>query len=261
MDRFFTSPRDRSLILDLAKKYFPENSTCFEPFAGHLGIVRSDYLGYFKWKTNDIEPYPGLDTVLDYKDLPIPEKKFDLVITNPPFREGVYFVRDLIVMTLSSFSNDLFMVVPRSITKVTHQEYLAKYGWKIMENLPSSNKFSLPDGNVKRVGCRLVYFKKCEPFKFLKKSLAIDFVPYDSAFADYILVTKSIVKFIEEGSEMYKDKNRKKIGIMILDDRIKPKMKKVEETLYKYASESMSLIKEINKEEISHIFAQVDELY
>lgn len=157
-DRYFTGNKDAEKLIDLAKLYFNRGAHVLEPFAGSLNLIWADRSLHFRWTTNDIVKNRFLDLNLDYRDIPV--KKYDLVITNPPFNGGIKNLID-ILNHLGKYTNDIFCVVFAAHLRKRDLQKIFDNKWLMLENVPSTNSFwSEAENRNKCIRCRIVHFQK-----------------------------------------------------------------------------------------------------
>lgn len=146
-DAYFTSPQSAgwcSYILQ-ERDWVNDKTTTLEPAvgAGALSIVPGEVIA-----TDIIDHgYPGV-VLEDY--LTAPQRKVDLVLTNPPFGR----VSSTAVKFFNKACQDadrVAFIVPASFRKASVIDRLNPYFWCVFnEDLPDQN-FLLPDGSKRKV--------------------------------------------------------------------------------------------------------------
>lgn len=91
-DYYASNPFDVEQIIDIL--HIDKMSSILEPCAGEGHIAKTlNKLGYINVKTNDlIKRGYELDFNIDYLNFKLPIKRFDYIITNPPFKYAKDFI-------------------------------------------------------------------------------------------------------------------------------------------------------------------------
>jgi len=254
MDFYCTSHEDILCLERLAKKYLKDGSCVLEPFAGFQNIAKA--MPQYKWTTNDIQNLEGLDFVGDYRS--IPKKKFDAIITNPPFKNCNTQLLYLLSM-LMEYSDLLILVLPATMMKVTNLQEIANWGYVVKENESSCNWFYRPNNkDKKKVRCRLMVLKKTPIEDIPPVILSCP----DITFTDELEYTDVIIKkrsfcglFITKKDDHEMDpKYFAYIAFLRNKDFYMKHITEICENIYYYTRKYSLHISHIKNNEISHFF-------
>ncbi len=251
LDRYFTGNKDSIILLTLAKQYFNRGSHALEPFAGTNSIVYADKSNHFRWTTNDIVFNKFLDMNLDYLDIPV--KKYDLVITNPPFKGG----NDNLIKILNHFgkyTENIFCIVMASHLRKRDLQKIFDNKWLVLEDLSSTNTFWCEsERKNKSIRCRIIHFQKTSiPIRHLCSNPVIVQIKNDVNNADFHVsyMATDVGRFVADAYPY------KKISFSIKDAGLKEFTKKnhfkLGQMMHQYAKTYSATMYKIDFYEINH---------
>lgn len=251
---YFTAEPDVKKLNELCSKYISPGSLVLEPFAGENSIPEG--MPDYTWTTNDVNKFPGVTHTynLDYRDIPIPSRKFGAVVTNPPFRESIYMVE--MINFLGLFSDWLFLVVPCGMMKFIFREKLRQSKWLFIEDHPSCDTFYCKlENRKKKVRCRIIGIVRCEqvPPENALTFCADFYISKDPNRCDVAIRKKSVCGAYTIGE--YKDKDH--FNLVFHPDKKEKYMSKIDEiskAIYEYSRRYSMVISNVSLEEVHHIF-------
>jgi hypothetical protein len=244
LSRYYTLPGNAKDLLDTVRRYIPPGSAILEPFAGQFALVRQG--PEYHWTTNDIVPYPGLDYVGSYDNIPV--KKYDAIVTNPPFCVENLFE---ILAFLKQYSDHIFIILPCCMGRLANLESLAKMDFSISEIGPCHKEFwSEDEGKIKCVRCIKMYLRHnpdCKKKFFLESEDVV--ITYKDP--DWCICTKSVPGMLVD--ETF---DKPYVGIKFLRNRdiYYDNYGEIYDLMFQYGKYFYSVLKNFNKKEILHFF-------